>query len=225
MKIRYSIILTAVVFIAALGIGLWCKKEYKDFNKETQPLNHFCIGIFPDEIVDMQMEMLREMLPDSKSIIAARCEGKAEYYFSCAVQPVIVEQVFRGEELKKGNQIKVPVVSNLFFEKDMYIAGKPLANIGFMNEMVPGKMYLIFLDRKINTYDEEQIYAYNRDFIIRPNFCCETTENSPCISVSKMTNSVPYETVSENEYFVKSEKTIEKLNALKQELLKKYKIE
>ena len=110
-------------------------------------------------------------------------------------------------------------------EKDLYVGGKPSLNIGFVNEMKPGKTYLIFLDRKIDTHNEEKIFVHPKETLIRPVFCYEKIENKPCVSNSDISNSTYYKDVSENEFFLASETTIKKIEEFKETLLHKYPIQ
>lgn len=225
MKFKYMAAITFFAFAVLLGAGLYSKTSYKDYNKEKEPLNHFSVGIFPDNLADTQIEIMQEVLDNSRHIIAARCEDTSKYLYSCAVQPVTVEQVFKGEGLKTGEKISIQTVSQIFMEKDLYVGGKPSLNIGFVNEMKPGKTYLIFLDRKIDTHNEEKIFVHPKETLIRPVFCYEKIENKPCVSNSDISNSTYYKDVSENEFFLASETTIKKIEEFKETLLHKYPIQ
>lgn len=223
MKLKHVMIITALLFVVALSTGLYCKASYKDYNQEDTPLNHFTVGYLPEELLERQIEKMGEILEQSPYIIAAKCESKSKYQFKCATQQVTVEKVFQGEGLNQGDLIEVESISHIFDLDEMVQGEKNPVNLDFVNEMIPGKSYLIFLDRRLDTHQpEDHIYLRTQELLIRPTFCYEKIKNVPCISMDKETNSVDYETVSQNEFFLDSQKSIEKMEKFKEELLGKY---
>lgn len=223
MKTRYVLVLTGITFLVALCYGMYQKKFYKDYNLEEEPLNNFVVALVDEEFLDMQISIMEEELDSANIIIAAKCEDTFEYRFSCNTQEVSVEYVFKGDGLEEGDKIQIARNgTHIYMEQEGFIAGMPSNDLGFVNEMVPGKTYLIFLDRKLNTFNEEEIYIQPEDFIVTPIFCYEDIPNVPCTSIDKIGNYAKYETVKENEFFITSEKGIEKMVALKEQFISKY---
>ena len=147
MKTRYVLVLTGITFLVALCYGMYQKKFYKDFNLEEEPLNNFVVALVDEEFLDMQISIMEEELDSANIIIAAKCEDTFEYRFSCNTQEVSVEYVFKGDGLEEGDKIQIARNgTHIYMEQDGFIAGMPSNDLGFVNEMVPGKTYLIFLD-------------------------------------------------------------------------------
>lgn len=225
MKLRFVMCITLIVFILAAGVGLYFKASYyKDFNTEEEPLNNFMVGLMPDEPLDKVLENMEENLGTSNVIIAAKCEDTFTYRFKCTSQKVTIEHVFKGEGLKAGDNIEIiRDGSCIFMDESMYVDGKIPINLDFVNEMIPGKTYLIFLDRKLETHDDTIIYLQSEEFAIAPIFCYDNTiKNKPIAGINNERNSARYEDVKDNEFFLKSEEAIEKMVKFKDNLLQKY---
>ena len=224
MKLRFVTCITLIVFIMAASVGLYFKTSYKDFNTEEEPLNKFRVALMPDELLNMQLENMEKNLGISNIIIAAKCADTFTYRFNCTSQKVTIEHVFKGEGLKAGDSIEIiRDGSCIFMDESMYIDGMPGINISFVNEMIPGKTYLIFLDRKLQTHNDTIIYLQSEEFLIAPIFCYDNTiKNTPFASIDKEANVVRYEDAKDNEFFLMSEEGIENMARLKDSLLQKY---
>lgn len=219
-------IFTFILFIILLSIGLYYKSFYKDFNEEEQPLDDFAVALISDALLEMQLGFLDEDLENSNIIIAAKCEENYFYRFNCNTQAVTVEHVFKGESLKAGDRIDIARNgSHIYTSKDMYTAGMPSNDMGFVNEMVPGKAYLIFLDRRLETYNENDIIYKTAEFILAPIFCYEKIENIPFDSIDPVGNYAKYKDVKNNEFFIMSKDANEKIDAYKEKLFLKYPID
>ncbi len=219
MKFRYIILIYMVVFCIASAIGIYSKSLYKDFNEDKNPLNNFSVGLMGKDLTQIGINAMKDDLENSNIILAVECEEKLNFQYSCATQKVKVKKVFKGNNIDVGNDIEICTVTSIFMDKDMYVAGKPCINIDFVNEMQVGKSYLIFLDKKI---DNSDIYIKPDEFLIKPVFCYEKIENKPCKVVSKGQSSSPYEIVAKNEFFITSQKGIDKMEKYKQYLVNKY---
>ena len=224
MKLRFVTCITLVVFIIAASVGLYFKASYKDINVEEEPLNKFVVGLMPDELLNAQLEHMEKDLGSSNIVIAAKCEDSFKYRFNCTSQKITIEHVFKGEGLKAGDNIEIIRNGSLIcMDENAYIDGMPIININFVNEMFPGKTYLIFLDRKLQTYDDTIIYLQNEEFIISPIFCYDNTiKTTPIASIDKLANAARYEDVKDNEFFLMSEEGIENMARLKDSLLQQY---
>lgn len=226
MKLRFVAYITIIAFIISMGTGLYYKSLYKDFNTEEESLDKFVVGLLPDELLETQIEFLEEELDFAPIIIAGKCDDTFTYRFSSTTQKITIEYVYKGENLAVGDHIEIARGnSNIYLDEDGYINGKPSINMGFANEMVPGNTYLIFLDRQLETHNEDDIiYIQDEKYIITPIFCYEEIENIPCISINGNGNFAEYKDVRHNEFFLMSENGIYNMNTLKEKLLKKYPI-
>lgn len=223
MKFRYISGITVLFFWTALFVGVYCKASYRDFNSEDIPLEHFVVGLITDEFLDGQLNEMEEYLESSPMIIAVQCQEKFTYRFSCVTQKVIVNHVFKGENLKEGDCIEIARDgSAIFADEESLINGKPSINMGFVNEMIPEKEYLVYLDHKLETYDESNIYVQGSEFVLAPIFCYEKTQSIACESIDEDGAFANYEDVEENEFFIMSDNAAVKLQDFKERLFQKY---
>lgn len=223
MKIKNVMLVTFIIFLLLMGFGLYHKRTYKDFNTEAQPLSNFMVGLLSDDLLELQLNHMRENLDDSCIIVAVKCEAASNFLFNCTSQKVSVEHVFRGDDLKAGDIIEITRANSfIFMDDDMRMNGKPCINMGFVNEMIPGNTYLVFLDRKIETYDDTRLYIQSDEFFMAPVFCYSDIINTPCISEAEDQDTASYDAVKENEFFLMSQEAIDKMQVFKTELLSKY---
>ena len=224
MKLKYVIGAFMVVVILSVGIGVYNKGTYRDFNQEENALDHFAVALIDDEFLAGQFQIMDEKLSESNMIIAAKCEETFTYRYSCVTQKVSVVNVFKGEGIHEGDKIEVARASTLLStDEDAEVGDQYLINMGFVNEMVPGKTYLIFMDRKINTYDQnEKIYIQSEDYILAPIFCYEEITNIPKNTSDEYSTYIDYKDVKENEFFIMSEESNERIAKMKEKLFKEY---
>jgi hypothetical protein len=219
MKLKYIVGIYALVFCILLGIGIYAKSLYKDFNKEEEPLNNFSVGLMTNSLVKAGINVMESELEESNIILAVECKEKTKFQYSCATQKVEVKKVFKGNDINVGSEIELCTVTDVFMDENMYVAGKPCVNLDFVNEMKTNKIYLVFLDRKLKN---SNIYIKSDRFFIKPVFCYEQIKNYPCKAVSKDQCSAPYMDVSDNEFFVTTQKGIDKIENYKNYLINKY---
>ena len=181
------------------------------------------VALISDALLEMQLEFFDEDLENCNIVIAAKCEENYFYRFNCNTQTVTVEHIFKGGGLNIGDKIDIARNgSHIYTNKDMYTAGMPSNDMGFVNEMVPGKTYLIFLDRKVETYNENDIIYKTAEFILAPIFCYEKIENIPFESIDSVGNYVKYKDVKNNEFFIMSEAAAERIALYKEKLFLQY---
>lgn len=224
MKFKFILGATLFICVIALLIGLYQKSFYKDFNEQENPMENFVVALMGDELLDIQLQFFDENLDSSSIIIAAKCEETFDYKFSCNTQKVTVEHVFKGDTLKTGDSIDIARSGScIYTDKKDYVHGRPINDMGFVNEMIPGKTYLIFLERQMQTYNRDNVIYIQSDMpIFAPIFCYEKIENTPCESIDPVGNFAYYESVENNEYFLMSESAVEKMENYKKKLFLKY---
>lgn len=224
MRLKFIYVVMAITILVSVGIGVNYKSTYTDFNAQEKPLNNFAIALMSDGLLEMQIEVMEESLQDSNIILAVRCKDNFSYHFACVTQQVEVLEVFRGESIKVGDIIDVARASTLVsMDKDALINGKGMCNMGFVNEMVPGKIYLIYLEHRVTTHDEDvNIYIQSNEFILAPIFCYEEIENRPCEDLDGNCY-VDYVDVEKNEFFLMSQEGIDKITDFKKRLISMYK--
>lgn len=226
MKIRYIAIITSLCFLVMLGYGLYQKTTYTNHNKEATPLEDlFYVGIFPDSMIDGQIETLSANLDSQNYILAVRCNESVYFRFGCATQNVTVEKVYAGSDIDVGAEFDILVSSSLSEDNQVLIVNGKSSYLGtnFVNMMETGKVYLAFLDRKIENHDSsDPIYRFSDTFLIKPLFCYEEMESVPLARETDLSDSVSYSTAKDNEFFLASQESIDKLLALKEKFIAKY---
>lgn len=223
MKHKSIVVVLLLIIVVSICVGLYCKSTYKDFNEDENALDNFVVARMSDSLLEGQIQLMEETLSDSKIIIAAECKDTFTYRYACVTQKVEVVSVFKGEEIIKGDVIDIARASTLVSTNtDSMINGKYIINMGFVNEMIPGKTYLIFLDRKLDTFDGEDIFMQSEDYLLAPIFCYENIINDiPVLEEEDMY--INYEYVRNNEFFIQSDASSENIQILKDKLLNKFK--
>ncbi len=155
MRIKHSVIITLIIVIISTSIGLYCKRDYTDFTG----LEDFSVAAMNGELFESSMENIIPRLADNNIIVAVRCEDRFEFRSGCASQKATVIKVFKGDDINEGDVIDIiRGTSTLGIKEEEKVGGIPIINMGFVNEMCVGKEYLVFIDRRINTYNEENVY-------------------------------------------------------------------
>ena len=223
MRLKNIIIINIIIIAVMTAAGLYYKSFYLDYNREDSPLENFVTGVMSEELLDAQLKRYDRELKSSNYIIAVQCQEKSFFRHSCTTQKVKIEHVFKGNDLKAGDVVEIAKYDSEIFNSDeMKINGKDCMNMGFVNEMNPGYIYLIFLDKKINTHDEKTTIYITKDFIMSPIFCYNNIENKPCDIISEINYSAWYGDIKNNEFFLISENAINKMNEYKKKLISEY---
>ena len=229
MKIRYVAIITTLCVLTMLGYGLYQKTTYSNHNKEETPLeDHFYVGIFSDSMFDVQIETLLDNLDSQNYILAVRCNDPVFFRFGCATQNVTVEKVFAGSDMDAGAKFDILVSSSLSEDEELLIVNGKSSYFGtnFVNVMETGKVYLVFLDRKIENHDSSDlIYRFSDEFLIKPLFSYEEMESVPLSSETELSDLISYSSAKDSEFFLASQVSIDKMLALQEEFITKYSLD
>ena len=224
MRIKAAFVFTLLLGLGIMFYGLNEKKTYTDFSELDEPMNQFCVGILPEGMVERQVSFLPEELPNSAYILEVKCLNPFDFRCSCVTQAVEIEKVIKGEDTSVGEQINiVRANSTIYLEEDMKILDRPSINMGFVNEMIPGESYLVFLEEKVDSpYKNDDIYV-TCEFIIAPIFSLNDLPSYAChVDSGEGVSSSYYETVSGSQYFFKNEQDIEIWEKFRREILKEY---
>lgn len=226
MKLRYTAALTFIIFGVCIMIGLRAKKTYLDFNQQEKPLEQFMIGLLPDELVDVELDVMKHDTPLGKSnyILAVVCESDTIFRYDNLSQRVKVKKVFQGEGVSTGDEIEVSRQGSCVYLDENMVPDSPgkSVNLNFVNVMKVGKTYLVFLQRRIEGMN---IYVGSEDYFLAPCFCYEDIRSVAISSISKEGNFAKYADCSQNEFFCTSQSAIQKLVEYKEVLLEKYSLE
>ena len=198
------------IFCIACLVGIVSRISYTDLTQnDINEMNVFTMNTNPfnGDIV----KILGEELEQCQYILAVKGTGEREYEFHTTLQNVIVENVFKGDQLEKGNKIKIIGGYYIVFEEMM-------ANMRFVNYMKKNQEYLVFLKERVEGprgYDDN-IYRLP-DVIISPIFSYDMEENA-------MANEsiVPYTSVWDNEFFISNKDAFEELKTIKNFYINRY---
>lgn len=223
MKLRYVSAITLVLLIISVSIGLYTRSTYTNYNEQEDAMNNFAVAICREEQFANQLELIRENADNENIILAVRCEDTHTYRFGCATQEVSVEKVFKGDGINIGDIFHVAKYNSLISHgDDGTYNGKHYMNMGYVNEMIPGKTYLIFLDRKIEKEGYDTIYIQHENYMVAPIFCYDDIGNTPMELSEDEVPYVFYEKVKDNEFFINSSESNIEIKKIKEELFAKY---
>lgn len=223
MKLRYVSAITMVILIISVSIGLYTRSTYTDYNTDENAMSNFAVAISREEVFGNQLDFIKETADDENIILAVKCEDTYTYRFGCTTQKVSVEKVFKGDDVNVGDTFHLAKYNSLISRsKDGNYNGKKYINMGYVNEMIVGKTYLVFLDRKIEKEGYDTVYINSDKFIVSPIFCYDDIDNVPVELKEDDSNYVFYDEVKDNEFFIDSEKSNMKIKELKKELFLKY---
>lgn len=214
---RILVMLMSITYIATVFTGLNVKKTFTDINKLDNKLDFFEVGIIEQQLAEIITDEMRNTLIDNSAyILKVRSVGNLELDFLCATEPVEVVDVYKGDNISKGEKISVfRSSSRLFYQ----LNGFNSINMDFVNAMKTGDEYLIFLEKKI---DDISVYRTVTG-IIAPIFSIKDRKN--IISKSLHTDgcmSVPYDDVKDNEFFVADEGALNALISFKKIMISEF---
>lgn len=220
-KVQIVLVMIAVLCVISTGVSLFFKTQYKDFNQETNAMDHFSVGLFPEGMIDAQIKSMdAELKKKSQYIAAVTCQETPEFLYCCISQKVQIRKVFQGKTLKAGDVIDLVRGGSQIYEDGYDDADKKRAlNLNFVNVMKPGKTYLVFMEEKIKNSDR---YITSADYLICPIFSYEISDSKAVPGRGDGALYASYEDVKENEWFFTSRKDIEKMQTFRKKLLKQY---
>lgn len=168
-------------------------------------------------------------------VVRVRAVGEIKDILHYDEQHYRVEEVFRGEGIQAGDEIKInrhrpqigyPEVDSVEYIWNVDLEDTIYVEMHFSNLMMPGYDYLVFIcqqspqsEGRIKTYDLE-------DGLVCPHiFCYDDIENK-AVSEDAVGRStyVKYSDVMENEFFGMSRTVLDELESLKKDILKAYPI-
>ncbi|HBZ53213.1 MAG TPA: hypothetical protein DEO82_05515 [Eubacterium sp.] len=222
MKIRYTAIVTALVFTICASIGIYNRRSYTNYNKMLDPFERFEVGGVDQETIANSIDFFEKnaIQTEIKTILAVRCEEKPSIIGKSVLQKCEVVKVFEGRDVNKGDKINVPCCTT-FFKSTLdcddidYMAG-----LSYVNKMIPGKTYLVFLDERIEGTD---IFPYV-GLIVRWAFCYDELpivlfkdeSGRPGTLIAK------YKNVKDSEFFVCDEESKSMVLNFKSRMLQRY---
>lgn len=217
MRLRIIVLISVVLFLIAAGFGLWKRGSYRDFTLNENPLEYVEVGVLSDQLAEVvASDDFVETIKDSANyILKVRVDSEIIFEFLQSVQYVIVEEVYKGTDIKSGDRIMVSTGgTNMFYVNDTIAM-----NMGFVHPMNMGEEYLIYLENTIFLKDTKETAYLFPGTIVRPAFSYQDMISKPVAADGKTGAATNYKNVKNYEFFAETEKGIETLKALKEALM------
>lgn len=220
-RVKIVAIITSVLFIGAALTGIVFRSSYTDMAQDEDILDKIEITLMSDKLMDsLNLEGIAQIAEEeAQYILRVKADGNLEYKFRQAHQKAQVEEVYRGEGVEAGDEITLLSAWTMFFPElggESYkVTGgleRVSMNMGFVNRMVSGEEYIVYISEKVTSLDEtEQVYQVFQTSIA-PIFACRDIEN--VIPEGNFS----YSDIKNNEFLVQTEKALEKMTAMKKRL-------
>ncbi len=212
-------VLTIIIFISSAIFGGIKRQTYTDITHGEEYLKQISVAQLPYSIAESGMIGLEEMLSKSHYILAVKVIGDIQHRFQNDIQKVVITGIYAGDKLSIGDEVY------LYSDRWETDLGEEPYSIerGFVNIMDVDKEYLVFadsVDKDIQT--KETIIKLYSDYCITPIFCYSDKENVTVMGNTDMGSYVAYSEVKNNEFFADSEETLQLMESLKMNMIKRY---
>lgn len=217
MKCRFC---AAVTVLLVFGFGIFGRGKlatYTNVTADPNFINEFSVAEIPTAFAIQDCEVLKKILPESPIILKVTPVDTPEFFFKGWQQKVRIEHVFSGEGLASGSEIYIT-----YDRWKSYVARKEM-DLSFVNFMKDGVDYLVFLSESIGyTKDGIEVFQLPKDRVIASIFSYAVHDNV-IYPVSGESTYVPYQEVSNNEFFAVDTEGLDAFLELKNFLMEKYK--
>ena len=157
-KKQALIILIVCTVMLIFGLSL------KFTHKYIENFDRYEVHLMDEDKLKRELVLFENTLDDSNIIIVATCEGGLRSDYKCCYQKMNVDRVIKGDKISQGDKINVLKISNISDSDERLWLDQ-----GFVCEFKEGKSYLLFLDKKLKTYDET-LYIPSKDYFMHPYF-------------------------------------------------------
>ncbi|MBR4058464.1 MAG: hypothetical protein IKK03_01320 [Lachnospiraceae bacterium] len=221
MKYRIFLIIVFGIISLAAAFGLYKRQTYTDITKLPDYMNSFAVAQLSEKMAIEECEKLEKLLPESPIILKVHAVEPVEHLFKISQQKVQVDAVYKGEDLNMGDYIYI--TSNYW---KLNTTGEPASiERGFVNVMQENREYLIFLAKKNEQLENEEISVYRlvEESVVQPVFSFEEHRNVVAeLGEYQYSTYVRYEKVKENEFFATTEMAMNAMVTLKNKMLDFY---
>lgn len=224
-------ILPLCIFLGAMILGIVKRQTYEDFTNQEGYLIETKVAEFPESLIEETCKSMREELPKSPVILRVEAVGEIEFLHRMCRQKAVVREVYAGNAIETGSEIYIDSggMSFIYPEYGRSTASDDSGHemeIRFVNIMRVGDEYLIFVKEVIGESETgipvvklNEGYPYG---FIDPKFSYKEHRNVIMPVQSKDWTYVDYKDVMDNEFFMTTEKAMEKILELKKELIMMY---
>ncbi|MGN0335465.1 MAG: hypothetical protein ACI4DV_07385 [Lachnospiraceae bacterium] len=218
VKHKWILASTVVILLVAFGFGYSQRKTYTDISKDKAYLDTIYVAQIPEDYAITTTEMLAEELPLAPVIIKVVVLGEVEHLARASRQLVKVQNVYKGEDVKKEQEIYITCDR---WSLSLYAEPHSIER-GFVNIMEVGEEYLLFVDGQADGLGEEiPIFKLYGESVVAPVFSYRTHTNK-ISSMGKESTYVLYNQVSDNEFFAATPEAMNAFLELKKIMLEKY---
>lgn len=213
MKCRLHIVFTILLIIVFGIFGRIKSSTYTDITAVPNFMNEFYVAEIPSALAVEDCLTLKNKLPLAPIILKVTPVQPPEFFFKGWQQKVRIEQIYSGEDLICASEICI--LSNSW---KVYATDKTI-NTGFVNFMVDGTDYLVFLTESIG-YDKigTEVFKLYTNMYIAPVFSCKSHDNL-IYPTSGASTYVPYREVVNNEFFAEGSEGLCAFLELKKSLI------
>lgn len=219
MKLYIQACLISVIVLALAVFGVIKRQSYTDISKNSVYLDNIQTAECPELYAKKGIDIMINSLPDSEIILRISIIGDIEHMFGFSQQKVCVQEVYKGKNLNKGDEIYIT-------SKHWYLSlddNPDSLERGYINIMRDEYEYLVFISNKINTFEKDypSVYTLADNYFMAPVFCYEDIENV-IIPPNNESTYVPYNKVKDNEFFATSEVVLDIWQKMKSNFLVAY---
>ena len=224
---KVPFVLAFFAVLSSAAFGLYERKSYTDYTHRSDLLNLIQVAELSEEIAKENAAVMIEDLPNSGIIVRVTATGEYIPRFQAGQQSAIVQKVYQGDKVSVGQEIYITTTRwNYIFKAssvDTNEDKRVIAQMGFVNRMEAGKDYLVFLDHKMETLDnDDSTFQLADEYLIAPIFSYDTHENVTIEIPEGQPTYVDYSDVKNNEFFACTKKALEYMLGIKYEMLTLY---
>lgn len=221
-------IIFVIVIATILVVSFITRKSITDNYNTEEARKEFLVPYFPKEISGL-CKGIEKKLDKSPIIIIGKATGNSQYVFRNFIQEVQVLEVIKGEDkITADSKVKLTGCGSIGYEYDENEkykdkAGKVYVDTNFLNYMIEGDKYLIFIGRKVNvSYDS--VYELNTQAISLQylNLSRDVYEVCTPANTNGDVCDIPYKEVRYSEFATDSDKVMENWINTKKKLIAKY---
>ena len=212
--LKKQILIIAIICVVMLAFGITLKFTHKNIEN----FNKYEVLLMDEDKLSRELVLFNNTLDDSKIIIVATCESGLKADYKCAYQNMKVDRVIKGDKLSEGDKINVLKISNIS-DTDQRL----WLDQGFVCEFKEGKSYLLFLDKKLITYDNS-LYTPSKDYFMFPYFPIGDVSEEVNAPAFSNRNTVFYGDTKDQDVLLSGNSSMEKYLEFREELFNKYNI-
>lgn len=212
---KKGIIATIVITVTLIIVSCICRTSFTHFDS----MEPFKVALLSDNMFDVIKENFAGSLEKSRNIVKVKCISGVRLGEKMAMQSAKAIQVFKGDDIMEGDEITIMPCSSWIFADKMSI------NTGFVNAMIPGDEYLVFLQKPSKAADRNLTVYRTVESLVCAIFSYKEHDNvTPEVEYDEYGDGmvVDYSIVKNNEFFVNTKKMDDLMKSLKAEVMKKY---